>query len=280
MAVAAVAAKRPGALTLLRGAAHDAAVDGAPHGGVAAPANPGHRAASRRRRPAAAPRETPDALGRTSRDRRNQSRAAGGDGADDEPLTAMGGFYDALVMAVVRPPRFEYDARLLGPSSFTFGGKRYHRHDVVLRNDRGQRLHCSHWRPTPTRAGGPGAGSYRPQGGPARKSPLPTKKVASPADATPCVVFVHANSASRAQSCHYLSLVLSLGCSLFAFDCAGSGLSDGAYVTLGWREARDIRVVLRWLSARQKGDSTSLQRECAARARSKKASTLRDRSKR
>jgi len=202
--------------------------------------------------------ETPDALGRTSRDRRNQSRAAGGDGADDEPLTAMGGFYDALVMAVVRPPRFEYDARLLGPSSFTFGGKRYHRHDVVLRNDRGQRLHCSHWRPTPTRASGPDAVSYRPQGGPARKSPLPTKKVASPADATPCVVFVHANSASRAQSCHYLSLVLSLGCSLFAFDCAGSGLSDGAYVTLGWREARDIRVVLRWLSARHDVSAVSL----------------------
>ena len=38
----------------------------------------------------------------------------------------LGGFYDALVSAVVRPPRFDYDTRLLGPSSFTFGGRRYH----------------------------------------------------------------------------------------------------------------------------------------------------------
>ena len=34
-------------------------------------------------------------------------------------------------------------------------------------------------------------------------------------------------SASRVQAVHYLSLVLSIGATLFAFDCAGSGLSDG-----------------------------------------------------
>ena len=62
--------------------------------------------------------------------------------------------------------------------------------------------------------------------------------------------------ASRAQSCHYLSMVLALGCSLFAFDCAGSGLSDGSLVTLGWREARDLRVVLCHL--RQRADVTGV----------------------
>ena len=38
---------------------------------------------------------------------------------------------------------------------------------------------------------------------------------------------------------------------MFAFDCAGSGLSDGAFVTLGYREARDVRCVLEWLSKRK-----------------------------
>ena len=66
----------------------------------------------------------------------------------------------------------------------------------------------------------------------------------------PTTAQVHANSASRAQSCHYLSLVLGLGCSLFAFDCAGSGGSDGAFVTLGYREARDLRTVLEHLAER------------------------------
>ena len=32
---------------------------------------------------------------------------------------------------------------------------------------------------------------------------------------------------------------------------AGSGLSDGAFVTLGYREARDVRCVLEWLSKRK-----------------------------
>lgn len=134
---------------------------------------------------------------------------------------AMPGFYDALVAAVVRPPRFSYDTRLMGPSSFRFGGRRFYRHDVVLANRSGERLHVSRWTLSPD--------------------------LKSDVDRAPCVVFVHANSASRAQCCHYLSLVLSLGCSLVAFDCAGSGMSDGALVTLGWREANDLRVVLEWV---------------------------------
>jgi pimeloyl-ACP methyl ester carboxylesterase len=171
--------------------------------------------------------ESPDARGRCASDRTNERRRAERAGLSREEALLeeqsatmlLGGFYNALVAAVVRPPRFEYDPRLLGPSSFNFGGRRYHRHDVVIENDRGLRLHGSHWR-------------------------------SCDEDVVPCVVFGHANSASRAQACHYLSLVLGLGCSLFAFDCAGSGLSDGAFVTLGFREARDMRCVLAWLARR------------------------------
>jgi hypothetical protein len=153
--------------------------------------------------------ESPDAQGRTAADRKNDRRQAELQGESREealrrekPAQAplLGGFYDALVAAVVRPPRFEYDPRLLGPSSFSFGGRRYHRHDVVIENDRGLRLHGSHWRSCDD-------------------------------ERCPCVVFGHANSASRAQACHYLSLVLGLGCSLFAFDCADSASSLNFNVT-------------------------------------------------
>jgi len=60
---------------------------------------------------------------------------------------------------------------------------------------------------------------------------------------------MHANSASRVQACTYLAVVLSLGFSMFAFDCCGSGISDGDYVTLGWREAYDLLVVVAHLKS-------------------------------
>ena len=67
--------------------------------------------------------ESPDAQGRTAADRKNDRRQAELQGESREealrrekPAQAplLGGFYDALVAAVVRPPRFEYDPRLLG----------------------------------------------------------------------------------------------------------------------------------------------------------------------
>ncbi|KAK7249613.1 palmitoyl-(protein) hydrolase [Aureococcus anophagefferens] len=149
-----------------------------------------------------------------------QMASEGGGALGDQPTV-----YNALVSAVVRPPRFLYDARLLGPSSFEFGGKRFFRHDLVIRNQHGLRLHCSHWRPA-----------------------APEHQRAA---ARPCVVFMHANSASRIQACSYLPVALSLGCSMFAFDCCGSGVSDGTYVSLGYHEADDLLVALTHLRKRK-----------------------------
>uniref|UniRef100_A0A7S3NDZ9 Xaa-Pro dipeptidyl-peptidase-like domain-containing protein n=1 Tax=Aureoumbra lagunensis TaxID=44058 RepID=A0A7S3NDZ9_9STRA len=184
----------------------------------------------------------------------------------------MPGFYDALVSAVVRPPRFKYDPRLLGPSSFRFGGKRFHRRDIVLCNRRNERIHLSWWYQLPDEDDDDEYDKEQdlntecskdqaiPKQSSTKKRRMTTRRdkrtqmstVCTETDnevtkKTPAIVFVHANSASRAQSCHYLSLVLSLGCSLVAFDCAGSGMSDGSLVTLGWREAHDLRVVLDWV---------------------------------
>jgi len=40
-----------------------------------------------------------------------------------------------------------------------------------------------------------------------------------------------------------------LGVSVFAFDFAGSGLSDGEYVSLGWFEREDLSEVISHLRA-------------------------------
>ena len=42
-------------------------------------------------------------------------------------------------------------------------------------------------------------------------------------------------------------LMLPFGISVFCFDFAGSGLSDGEYVTLGAREHKDIECVVQYL---------------------------------
>ena len=139
------------------------------------------------------------------------------------------GLLKNVVHVIARPPRSWYHPWFLGPTSFSFGGRRFHRTDHVLRSERNARLQCSHWQP-------------------AREERL--------RESLPCVVFVHANSAARLQALHYLSFVLSLGCTLFVFDCAGSGLTDGQYVTLGLRERHDLATVIRYLRSLREGSSS------------------------
>ena len=120
-----------------------------------------------------------------------------------------------LVNAIIRPPRAEYEIEQLGPSSFIFCKKRFQRHDLVLVNRRGFAMQCSHWEP-----------------------------VERPAEALPCVVFVHGNSSARLEGINQLSLCIAFGATLFSFDCAGSGKSEGKYVSLGYYEKDDLRVVV------------------------------------
>lgn len=128
--------------------------------------------------------------------------------------------YDELVNAIIRPPRAEYEMDRLGPSCFTFCGRRYRRTDLVLKNPRGLSLQCSHWEP-----------------------------VDRPAEALPCVVFLHGNSSARLEALNQLSVCLGNGLTLFALDCAGSGKSEGEYVSLGWFEKDDLRTVVQHLKA-------------------------------
>lgn len=65
---------------------------------------------------------------------------------------------------------------------------------------------------------------------------------AAAAPPPPCVCYVHGNASCRIEALGQLSLVLSLGCSYVALDCAGSGLSDGEYVSLGHFEQDDLKA--------------------------------------
>jgi len=55
---------------------------------------------------------------------------------------------------------------------------------------------------------------------------------------------MHGNSSARVEVLPQLSYLLSLGVAVFAFDFAGSGQSDGEYVSLGFYEREDLMCVI------------------------------------
>ena len=128
--------------------------------------------------------------------------------------------YNELCNAIIRPPRASYDLNQLGPCTFKFLNRRYARTDFDLNTIRGQTLKCSHWEPC-------------------------DRSTAS----IPCLIYMHGNSSARVEAVGILSSVLQLGISCFAFDFAGSGLSDGDYVTLGCNEKEDLQCVIKHLMA-------------------------------
>jgi pimeloyl-ACP methyl ester carboxylesterase len=128
----------------------------------------------------------------------------------------------------------------LGPPAFTFCGKRFTRTDFTLKTKRGFNLECSHWEP-----------------------------VERITDKIPIVIYMHGNSSARVEVLPQLSYLLSMGVAVFSFDFAGSGKSDGEYVSLGYYEREDLSCVVAHLRAtnvvstialwgRSMGASTSL----------------------
>mmetsp|Transcript_16267 Transcript_16267/g.19863 ORF Transcript_16267/g.19863 Transcript_16267/m.19863 type:complete len:477 (+) Transcript_16267:68-1498(+) len=128
--------------------------------------------------------------------------------------------YQELVNAIIRPPRAEYKEEALGPPAFVFCGRRFTRTDFALKTKRGLDLQCSHWEP-----------------------------VERTSDRIPVVIYMHGNSSARVEVVPQLSYLLSLGLAVFSFDFAGSGKSDGEYVSLGFYEREDLMCVIAHLRA-------------------------------
>lgn len=128
--------------------------------------------------------------------------------------------YDALVEAIIRPPRSIYSESSLGPKRFMFAGRVYHRQDLDIQSHRPDRcmLKCSHFKPEP------------------KEGERPLRR--------PVVIFCHGNAASRQEGLHLIRTVLAASADLFLFDFGGSGLSEGEYVSLGHFEKEDLAAVV------------------------------------
>ena len=129
------------------------------------------------------------------------------------------GYSDAW-KAIIRPERDEYTEGDLGLRSFLLGDKEFKRTDIAIKNERGLKLSCSFF------------------------EPIDSQRVAKE---LPCVIYLHGNSSSRMEAIPYANLFLPSDITLFCFDFAGSGKSDGEYVSLGWWEREDLKVVINYL---------------------------------
>merc|ERR1719346_746592 len=125
--------------------------------------------------------------------------------------------YNMLWKMVIRPPRDMYSPEELGPSKFRLGKRVYERHDLQLRSSRGK-LECSHF--------------------------MPAK---NPDAVRPCVVYLHGNCSSRLEAFDALPVLLPRDLTVFCLDLSGSGRSEGEYISLGYHEEKDLRMVLQHL---------------------------------
>lgn len=135
----------------------------------------------------------------------------------------------ALWNLIIRPPRRRYDVGRLGPRRFRLWSCGVRRVDIDLTSSRGQRLRCSHF--------------------------LPDVKESS-AEPRPCVIYLHQNASCRLEALQLVPLFLPLGISLFCFDFAGCGESDGDYISLGWFERDDLADIVKHL--RDSGEVSSI----------------------
>lgn len=150
------------------------------------------------------------------------------EGNDDDRLELPGHPYAlALWNLIIRPPRRRYDLARLGPNEFRLWNVCVKRIDVNLTNSRGMILRCSHFLPRALA-----------EGDPARQSGM---------EARPCVVYLHQNASCRLEALNLVPMFLPLGISLFCFDFAGCGESDGEYISLGWYERDDLAECVEYL---------------------------------
>jgi hypothetical protein len=146
-------------------------------------------------------------------------------------LNIFSGSYEELWKAIIRPIKDNYTIKDLGPEKFRINNKYYKRTDLTLRNSRNQILMCSYWEP------------YDEE----REYTY-----------LPCVIYLHGNSSSRCEVIPNLKYLLPLNITVFAFDFAACGHSEGEYISLGWYEIFDVKCVINYLRKSNKVSAIGL----------------------
>ena len=125
--------------------------------------------------------------------------------------------YSTLWKLIIRPNRDTYSPSSLIDPIFSFDDKTYFRKDYTLVNPKGLFLKCSLIEPEPENR---------------------------PSEKMPIIIYLHGNSSSRLEGLSIAPYLLRKNINLFVFDFSGSGLSEGEYISLGYNEKEDLKVVM------------------------------------
>ena len=68
------------------------------------------------------------------------------------------------------------------------------------------------------------------------QAPKPTKNA--------CVIYLHGNASNQLEGRFLVSLFCPIGISVFCFDFAGCGCSEGKYISLGFFETQDLDTII------------------------------------
>ena len=130
--------------------------------------------------------------------------------------------YETLWKSIIRPDRDFYTEEELGPKLFRFNNIIYSRKDYDILDFQGNILKLSIIEPEPENR---------------------------PFEIMPYVIYLHENCASRIQAMSNSMKICLLKhhINLCAFDFAGSGLSEGQYISLGYHEKHQVRNVVDFL---------------------------------
>ena len=127
--------------------------------------------------------------------------------------------YETLWKFIIRPPRDEYDEDYLGYNLFTYhhNNRQYQRKDYELISSEGYIMKCSFVEPI--------------------ESDRPSIEM-------PVVLYLHGNSSSRIEGLNNLDVLLKKNINLFVVDFPGCGLSEGEYISLGYHEKNDVKIII------------------------------------
>ena len=125
--------------------------------------------------------------------------------------------YETLWKFIIRPPRDEYTEDLLGEQIFEYQNKTYQFKDFTLISSQGYKMKSSFIEPM---------------------------DFCRPNIEMPVVVYLHGNSSSRIEALNTAEVLLKQNINLFCIDFPGCGLSEGKYISLGYHEKNDVKIII------------------------------------
>ena len=124
--------------------------------------------------------------------------------------------YENCWKFIIRPPRDDYDLSELELDKLETD-EPYIREDYTILSKRNYLMECSFYRIEPS-----------------TRTPY----------IRPCVIYLHGNSSSRIEGKKMAHYLFSKGIDLFVFDFPGSGKSEGEYISLGYHEKEEVRIII------------------------------------